>query len=372
MSRPLAIWLGLFGALLCGVTLVIAHLVSVIHISTGESIVAGIITAVGLAVMIRAYTSSGSAAVIVVEVAMVACVWFVYSVFLAGSARAPVKRTMADLRTIATAIEARASDFNAYPPARDIDHLARYLVPTYIKQLPRTDGFRNAFRYESWRTDSRSSGPDHFAVGSAGYDWKWEKRSLRDYAGGATADRDCDIVYRDGAFITYPQELAVGVEMSRPPQTTTDPKTLFEQATTLYRANRYGDAIPLFERYLQTAPDDALANARMGMSLGASGRLNEAIPYLMKASTLDANDYQSRSNLGLVYERLNRAEEGIRWEREADRIKPNDPAVLNNLGHVLLRAGHRAEGIAVLERAVRLAPDNPTYRDNLARAKGNP
>ena len=65
-----------------------------------------------------------------------------------------------------------------------------------------------------------------------------------------------------------------------------DPRTLFEQATTLYRADNFNEAIPLFEQYLQTNPNDALANARIGMSLGEAGRLREAIPYLLKASAL--------------------------------------------------------------------------------------
>lgn len=144
---------------------------------------------------------------------------------------------------------------------------------------------------------------------------------------------------------------------------------LFNDATSLYRADRFSEAIALFERYLGKNPNDALANARIAVCLGQLGRLQESIPYLQKAIALDPADYQSRSNLGLVYEKLSRPEEGLGWARQADKIKPNDPAVLNNLGWVLWRAGHDGEAVTVFQRAVRLAPNVKLYRENLEKAR---
>src|SRR5438094_4453816 len=63
--------------------------------------------------------------------------------------RSDQKRTMADMRTIATAWEARATDRNTYLVGRPgivaYDDLHRALEPKYVKQLPRDDGWDNPF-----------------------------------------------------------------------------------------------------------------------------------------------------------------------------------------------------------------------------------
>ena len=52
--------------------------------------------------------------------------------------RHPWKRTMSDIRTIATAVEAFATDENKYPQASE---LKKALEPTYVKELPVKDGW---------------------------------------------------------------------------------------------------------------------------------------------------------------------------------------------------------------------------------------
>jgi Flp pilus assembly protein TadD len=376
VNRGLAVLLGIAGAFLCAISLIAAHWLSVVHISVREEIVIGIIAAIGFLLMIAAFISNRSGAVIAAEALSLLVIGLAYRVMLTSSARSPQKRTMADMFSIATALEARATDVDQYPTTRNIDDLARYIEPTYIKAMPRHDGYRNTFRYEAWQINPHAPGPDHYAIASAARDWKWEKRSLREYSERATTNFDCDIVFSDGVFVSYPEGFSNdrttpsrASSTAQPQQTTTDPKALFEHATSLYRVEHFGEAIPLFEQYLQKNPNDALANARIGICLGESGRLQESIPYLLKASALDATDYQSRSNLGLIYEKLNRPEEGIDWERQADKIKPNDPGVLNNLGWVLMRAGHNAEAVTIFGRAVKLAPKEKLYRTNLDRAR---
>ena len=375
MSRVPAVLLGIVGAILTGVTLAAAHWLSIAHISTNESIIAGVVAAVGIMVMMRAYLQERRTIVMVFEAATLLSIWFVYREALIITARSPMMRTMADLRTIATAVEARATDVDEYPPARDIDDLAHYLVPTYIRELPRVDGYRHPYRYEAWKADPRHHGNDHYAVASAGYDWKWDARSLRDYKAQGTHARDCDIVYSNGAFIVYPDDGARPASSTEwgtstaKPEPVADAKRLFDEATALYRSDHYAEAIPKFEQYLAVAPNDALANARIGICLGHLGRSDAAIPYLMRASALDPTDYQSRSNLGLIYDQLNRAREGLEWEQQADKIKPNDPEVLNNLATVMRDAGDKQGAIAVYERVVKLAPNVPLYRQNLERAR---
>jgi len=55
------------------------------------------------------------------------------------------KRTMSDIRSIATAMEAYSVDFNFYPKvavgSASITAIDSYITPTFIKRLPTNDGW---------------------------------------------------------------------------------------------------------------------------------------------------------------------------------------------------------------------------------------
>jgi len=87
---------------------------------------------------------------------------------LTAMQRSKQKRTMADMRTIATAWEARATDMNRYNAAGLVyptgnvtwDNLNTYLCPTYIKSLPTKDGWNTASTAtSSTRTAASSTTP---------------------------------------------------------------------------------------------------------------------------------------------------------------------------------------------------------------------
>src|SRR5437764_1374513 len=83
---------------------------------------------------------------------------------LTAMQRSKQKRTMADLRTIATAWEARATDLNKYNAAGAISipgnsagltNLANNLAPTYVKSFPTKDGWGNPWEMyvdQAWGT----------------------------------------------------------------------------------------------------------------------------------------------------------------------------------------------------------------------------
>lgn len=122
---------------------------------------------------------------------------------LAGfGGRSPQKRTMSDMRTIATAIEAYATDFNRYPDASSFPALIQQLAPTYVSNPTSIDDWGHPLRYERIRY---AGGRDGYALGSAGKDGEWEKRALRDYSPATTDAMRADIVYSNGAFVQYPE-----------------------------------------------------------------------------------------------------------------------------------------------------------------------
>ena len=111
------------------------------------------------------------------------------------------KRTMRDLREVATLVEAYAVDTGSYPAADSPEALALHLVPTYLAALPSGDGWGRPVRFLSWREDPAAPGPDHYAIASAGRDGVWEQDDLRKYRQGWTESHDADIVFGDGTWV---------------------------------------------------------------------------------------------------------------------------------------------------------------------------
>jgi type II secretory pathway pseudopilin PulG len=125
--------------------------------------------------------------------------------FLTATQRAKQRRSMVDVRTIATAIEAYASDNNQYPNASSIEALRPLLEPKYIKQVPVRDGWGHAFEYECL-TDSTGKCTG-YVLRSRGKDGLAEGSSIREAVSESprvTQNFDCDIVFSNGNFVEYP------------------------------------------------------------------------------------------------------------------------------------------------------------------------
>jgi general secretion pathway protein G len=122
--------------------------------------------------------------------------------------RAKQRRTMGDIRSMATAVEAYAVDFNryppaaaivlpsglTYPPANTVGTLKIYISPTYIRVTPLSDGWNSWFLYD---IDTNGQA---YAIASYGKDG-----SVTDIYNGPTTDFNADIVYSNGQFIQYPE-----------------------------------------------------------------------------------------------------------------------------------------------------------------------
>ena len=124
------------------------------------------------------------------------------------------RRTMADMRTIATAWEARATDINSYTIGRPdkksgarmrpvaTSDLERALAPTYVRKFPRADGWGNAFQFSAG--DFNESGQAQFyTIRSLGGDQRLDRNPA--VARGATTDFASDVIYSNGSFTQYPE-----------------------------------------------------------------------------------------------------------------------------------------------------------------------
>jgi type II secretory pathway pseudopilin PulG len=122
--------------------------------------------------------------------------------FLTAMQRSKQKRTMADMRSIASAVEMYASDEQRLPEGSSIADLESRLVPKYMPQLPRQDGWEHPLRY--------SATADAYFIGSGGADRRFDRDALNEYAAGSTTNFDCDIVFSNGKFVQYPEGVQRG------------------------------------------------------------------------------------------------------------------------------------------------------------------
>jgi type II secretion system protein G len=135
---------------------------------------------------------------------------------LTAMQRSKQKRTMADMRSIATAWEARATDMNKYNAAGALsslsvadvevsDELAAALTPTYIKSLPQKDGWSNNYEFLTEDAIGATTPANVYVIQSPGKDGAFLASSPGEAEGGATTDFNADIIYSNGSFVQYPE-----------------------------------------------------------------------------------------------------------------------------------------------------------------------
>ncbi len=114
--------------------------------------------------------------------------------------RSKQNRTMSDIRSIATAIEAYSMDHASWRPAETLSdrQLHALLEPKYISKLPAADGWTHPIRIRFPKT--ASDAPVGYVIWSPGRDGKRDAMWK-----GPTTNFDNDVVYSDGTFLQYPE-----------------------------------------------------------------------------------------------------------------------------------------------------------------------
>ena len=105
--------------------------------------------------------------------------------------RGKQKRTMADMRSIGTAVESYAVDNNVYPVATTTATLTTSVAPIYIKTMPTQDGWAHDFQVASATTE--------YTIFSQGKDG-----SGTTCTSGTTGTFNDEICFINGQFTRYP------------------------------------------------------------------------------------------------------------------------------------------------------------------------
>jgi type II secretion system protein G len=106
--------------------------------------------------------------------------------------RGKQKRTMADIRSIGTAIETYSIDNNDYPIAADMATLAPLIQPVYIRTAPQQDGWSNAFTVTAIVSEYTVCSPGKAGTGAC-------------TATGSTNSFDDGITFVNGQFVQWPE-----------------------------------------------------------------------------------------------------------------------------------------------------------------------
>jgi len=125
--------------------------------------------------------------------------------------RAKQKRTMADIKTISLAWETRAADYGQYNAAGAgllgasnpifITDVEVMVTPTYVKSIPHFDGWNHPFNIY---LDQPLNGAraETYVIVSAGKDGIFDSNP----ATGAISNFDCDIIFSNGQFVSFPPQ----------------------------------------------------------------------------------------------------------------------------------------------------------------------
>ena len=113
--------------------------------------------------------------------------------------RGKQKRTMADLRSMGTAIEEYSIDNNFYPVATDVASLEDEVSPSYMRKLPERDGWGTGFMVDS------DTGEYTLASCGKGATTCSTLTIVNSGDGGKTQAFSDDIVFSNGSFVQWPE-----------------------------------------------------------------------------------------------------------------------------------------------------------------------
>jgi general secretion pathway protein G len=105
--------------------------------------------------------------------------------------RGKQKRTMADMRSIGTAVESYAVDNNVYPVAATAPILSNLVAPIYIKTMPQADGWNHTYVVDCVQAE--------YTILSQGKDGTGNTCTP-----GTTATFNDEICFINGQFARYP------------------------------------------------------------------------------------------------------------------------------------------------------------------------
>ncbi|MEX2126059.1 MAG: tetratricopeptide repeat protein [Woeseia sp.] len=134
------------------------------------------------------------------------------------------------------------------------------------------------------------------------------------------------------------------------------------------QTKRFDEAVQFIEKALSVAPDDAQAEANLGLALNALDRPQDAIEHFHKSLRLAPNNARVYNNLGNIYFAFRRVKDAITCYQHALSLQPGFAEVHFNLGSALMTMQRHSEAAASFRQCLALQPDFTESRRKLEQA----
>jgi Flp pilus assembly protein TadD len=148
------------------------------------------------------------------------------------------------------------------------------------------------------------------------------------------------------------------------PQPTESVDDLVTRGKALDAQKKYAEALPLFERAAQLAPDSFEAWANRAGTLFALDRFIESLDACIRALALDDKQAWVWSRKGGALVELKRYQEGLADCEHALTLDPNFAFAWNNKGIALRHLGRNQEALAAYDHALTLDPNDADVWNN--------
>ncbi|MCB1648888.1 MAG: tetratricopeptide repeat protein [Pseudomonadales bacterium] len=138
-------------------------------------------------------------------------------------------------------------------------------------------------------------------------------------------------------------------------------------ANIYYFQERYADAIPLLQRYVQLEKDitvSVIASFNtLGQLLRDATRYDEAIEVDLQAIEHDPGNISQIYVMANTYFNAGRTQDAIRVYEKALTVKPDDAFIHRTLGRMYEDVGRDADALQQYRAAAQLDPESQFYRD---------
>ena len=119
-------------------------------------------------------------------------------------------------------------------------------------------------------------------------------------------------------------------------------------ALSLFKQNKFAEAVGVFRTYLAMRPADSDATTSLAVALAQLGRFPEAIDLFRRLVETNPRDQSARRNLAVALSDAQRLSEAARVIDEALALQPEDPFLYLLKGQNEFQLGHlnRARALA--------------------------
>ena len=150
------------------------------------------------------------------------------------------------------------------------------------------------------------------------------------------------------------------------PRLPDDMREVAQEATDLFKMQRYDEAAAKYQMIIDKYPESLYAWSNLGVVRSQEGKLQEAMKALQQAVKLSPNDAFSYRNLGIVYYQLNQNDAAIDALERSIALDPNNVYSHDYLGCACSQKGWQEVAEKEFRKAIEINDDFPDAHYNLA------